>query len=109
MYGFPSQTAAETTRALERVRRLFAAGNIQSAFWHRFSATVHSPIGKDPAKYGIKIQEEKLKGPRFARNDLPFTDKSGVDHDRFTDGLNRALYNYMNGLGLDEDVRAWLP
>ena len=22
-------------------------------------------------------------------------------------GLKKALYNYMHGLGLDEDVRAW--
>lgn len=108
MYGFPTETAEETISALERVRKLFADGNLQSGFWHRFSATVHSPIGQDPAKYRIRIVEQPLSGPRFARNDLPFEDLSGVDHDQFTEGLNRALYNYMNGLGLDEDVRAWL-
>ena len=45
MYGFPTETEQETIDALERVRQLFDAGCIQSAFWHRFAATVHSPIG----------------------------------------------------------------
>jgi radical SAM superfamily enzyme YgiQ (UPF0313 family) len=37
MYGFPTQNEAETVDALERVRQLFAAGCIQSAYWHRYS------------------------------------------------------------------------
>ena len=49
MYGFPGETIAETVESLERVRQMFAAGVIQSAFWHRFMATAHSPIGLDPA------------------------------------------------------------
>jgi hypothetical protein len=24
-------------------------------------------------------------------------------------GLRKAIYNYMHGLGLDDDVRAWFP
>lgn len=105
MYGFPSQTVQETVDSLERVRQLFEQGCIQSAFWHRFSATVHSPIGKDPAKYGITLHPpEKVL---FAQNDVDFTDKTGVDHDFLGRGLNKALYNFMHGVGLDEDVRFW--
>jgi radical SAM superfamily enzyme YgiQ (UPF0313 family) len=104
MYGFPTETTQETIDALERVRQLFAAGCIQSAFWHRFAATVHSPIGKAPALFGIRLHA----GPtRFARNEVPFTDPTGTDHDALGEGLRRALYNYMHGLGLDEDVRSW--
>ena len=105
MYGFPTQTAQETMDALERVRQLFAAGCIQSAYWHRFSVTAHSPIGRDPAKFGIRILPE----PRvtFARNDLAFEDPTGVDHDTLGVGLRKALYNYMHGLGMDSDVRFW--
>src|SRR5690606_17998582 len=55
MYGFPTETVQDTIDALERVRQLFAAGCIQSAYWHRFSATAHSPIGLDPARYGIEL------------------------------------------------------
>jgi radical SAM superfamily enzyme YgiQ (UPF0313 family) len=109
MYGFPTQTAAETLDALERVRQLFEAGCIQSAYWHRFSVTAHSPIGRDPAKFGITLKEKRLpKGSRrFARNDLPFEDPTGVDHDALGEGLRKALYNYMHGLGFDLDVREW--
>lgn len=105
MYGFPTETEQETVDSLERVRQLFAADCIQSAYWHRFSATAHSPIGKEPEKFGIKI----LPQPQitFAHNDLPFEDPTGVDHDALGVGLRRALYNYMHGIGLDADVREW--
>jgi hypothetical protein len=36
-----------------------------------------------------------------------FTDATGVDHDALGGALNKALYNYMHGLGLDDDVRQW--
>lgn len=104
MYGFPTQTVAETVDALERVRQLFAEGCIQSAYWHRFACTVHSPVGKNPARYGIELQEVPST---FARNDVAFVDKTGVDHDSLTPGLRKALYNYMHGFGLQDDVRKW--
>ena len=108
MYGFPSQTEAETIDALERVRQLFEAGCIQSAYWHRFSVTAHSPVGLDPKKYGIRVLPEPLElEERFARNDLPFVDPTPCDHDRLGTGLRRALYNFMQGAGLQEDVRFW--
>ena len=105
MYGFPTQTEQETVDSLERVRQLFEAGCIQSAFWHRFSATAHSPIGKAPEKFGIRILPEP-PAP-FARNDLAFEDPTGCNHDELGPGLRRAIYNYMIGAGLDEDVRIW--
>lgn len=105
MYGFPTQTEAETIDALERVRQLFVEGCITSAYWHRFSATMHSPIGRDPERFGIKIVPPPTSA--FARNDLEFIDPTPADHDMLGRGLRKALYNYMHGLGLDEDVRAW--
>jgi radical SAM superfamily enzyme YgiQ (UPF0313 family) len=104
MYGFPTETEQETVDALERVRQLFDAGCIQSAFWHRFAATVHSPIGLAPKKYGIRVFKEPAA---FARNELPFDDPTGTDHDLLGEGLRKALYNYMHGVGLDLDVRSW--
>lgn len=106
MYGFPTETAQDTIDALERVRQLFAEGCLQSAFWHRFVATVHSPIGKAPELYGIRT---KRVASTFANNDLPFEDPTGTDHDYFAPGLRKAVYNYMHGLGLDDDPRVWFP
>ncbi|MEG2629323.1 MAG: radical SAM protein, partial [Comamonas sp.] len=48
MYGFPTQTVQDTVDALEYVRQLFEHGCIQSGFFHRFSCTVHSPVGLNP-------------------------------------------------------------
>ena len=104
MYGFPTQTVQDTVDALERVRQLFAEGCVQSAFWHRFAATVHSPIGLQPKVFGIKLAKKKHA---FARNEVAFTDPTGTDHDALADGLRRAVYNYMHGLGLEEDPRSW--
>ncbi|MGE0546134.1 MAG: radical SAM protein [Kofleriaceae bacterium] len=105
MYGFPTETAQDTIDALERVRQLFAAGCLQSAFWHRFTATVHSPIGKQPKLFGIKLH--KRRTITFAQNDVAFSDPTGCDHDAFADGLRKAVYNYMHGVGLDADPRSW--
>jgi tRNA A37 methylthiotransferase MiaB len=105
MYGFPTETAQETVDALERVRQLFAEGCLQSAFWHRFAATVHSPVGKGPELYGIQLR--KPVAVTFANNDVAFDDPSGCDHTFFGEGLRKALYNYMHGLGHDRDVRSW--
>ena len=109
MYGFPTETATETVDALERVRQLFEEGCIQSAFWHRFAATAHSPIGVSPSLYGIRLGPEPVPSPhgRFARNDLAFVDPVGCDHDGLAPGLRKAVYNYMHGLGLERDVREW--
>jgi hypothetical protein len=105
MYGFPTETEQDTIDALERVRQLFAAGCIQSAYWHRFAATAHSPIGLDPDAYGITLAPPP--DIRFAHNDVPFEDPTGTDHDYLGSGLRKALYNYMHGIGLEADVREW--
>jgi radical SAM superfamily enzyme YgiQ (UPF0313 family) len=105
MYGFPTQTAQDTVDALEYVRQLFAAGCIQSGFFHRFTCTVHSPVGRHPERYGVTLHPPLQA--TFASNDVNFTDATGVDHDRFGAALKKALYNYMHGAGLDLDVRAW--
>ena len=105
MYGFPTETVQDTIDALERVRQLFAAGCIQSAYWHRFAATAHSPIGLHPEQYGITLRPPQ--NILFAHNDVNFDDPTGTDHDFLGSGLREATYNYMHGIGIDADVRRW--
>ena len=105
MYGFPTQTVQDTVDALEYVRQLFEHGCIQSGFFHRFACTVHSPVGMHPEDYGVQLLP--LPPVTFAKNDVGFIDPVGTDHDAMGAALNKALYNYMHGIGLDEDVRAW--
>ncbi|MDB5263704.1 MAG: radical protein [Adhaeribacter sp.] len=105
MYGFPTQTAQETIDSLEVVRQLFEQNVIQSGFWHRFSMTAHSPVGKNPEKYGVV----KVGPPAgdFADNDLWHDDPQGADHELFGPGLAKSIYNYMHGIGLDEPLQFW--
>ncbi|WP_076409361.1 radical SAM protein [Shewanella sp. UCD-KL12] len=105
MYGFPTQTEQETVDSLEMVRQLMKHGCFQSAYWHRFVATVHSPIGISPEQFGITLAErpEIL----FAENDVDFTDPTGTDHEMLGEGLRKALYNYMHGIGFDQPMSFW--
>jgi radical SAM superfamily enzyme YgiQ (UPF0313 family) len=105
MYGFPTQAAQETIEALEIVRQFFQKGLIQSAFWHLFTATVHNDVGINPGKYGCRIYDRPKGG--FAKNDLMHEDSTGIDHQVFAQGLNKAVYNFMHGIGTDLAILDW--
>ena len=105
MYGFPTETARETIDSLEVVRNLFANGWIQSAFWHRYAMTIHSPSGICPENVGAKHVDQPLAP--FANNEIPFTTSQEIDLDFYGKGLNLATYNYMQGAGYDIPVKKW--
>lgn len=112
MYGFPTETLQESINALETVRRLFAEGLVQSAFWHRYAMTCHSPSGCEAEKFGAR--RKTLVPNTFCNNevdweaigqegDSPFP----YDIDAVGEGLRFALYNYMNGIGFDTPLHRW--
>ena len=105
MYGCPSETVQETVDSLERVRQLFATNLIQSAFWHRFTVTAHSPIGLNPANHGLRILGPESQG--FAENDLLHQDRQGETPEWLGEGLRRSLLNYLERRGLTLNVRQW--
>lgn len=105
MYGFPTQTAQETIDSLEMVRQLFEAGILQSAFWHQFTMTAHSPVGLDPEKY--KVKKVLNTTGSFANNDIDHIDPSGADHETFAFGLKKSLLNFMHGACLDYPLQKW--
>ncbi|RTL40937.1 MAG: radical SAM proteinB12-binding domain-containing radical SAM protein [Burkholderiales bacterium] len=107
MYGFPTQTTQDTVDALEYVRQLFENGCIHSGFFHRFACTVHSPVGLNPAEYGVTLQP--MPPGRFAKNDIAFIDPTPTDNDGLGQGLKKGLYNFMHGIGIDSDIRSWFP
>lgn len=105
MYGFPTQTNQETIDSLEMVRQMFALGVLQSAFWHLFTMTAHSPVGLDPEKFKVeKVQEHPIS---FAENDVEHIDDTGGDHHIFSYGLKKSLFNYMQGIGLQDPLHKW--
>lgn len=105
MYGFPTQTVQETIDSLEMVRQLFRNGILQSAFWHLFTMTAHSPVGLNPEKYKVKKITEAVGS--FANNDIAHLDPTGADHEKFSFGLKKSLYNYMHQIGLDDPLQKW--
>ncbi|SIN68168.1 B12-binding domain-containing radical SAM protein [Algoriphagus halophilus] len=105
MYGFPTQTTQETVDSLEMVRQLFEMGVLQSAFWHRFAMTAHSPVGLNPKAFSVSRVGEK-EGD-FANNELEFVDPVGADHGEFGDGLRKSLFNYMHGIGFEIPLQDW--
>ncbi len=105
MYGFPTQTAQETIDSLEMVRQMFQAGILQSAFWHQFAMTAHSPVGLAPEKFEVKKETEAIG--TFANNDIVHLDPTGADHETFTLGLKKSLLNYMHGACFDYPLQKW--
>ena len=105
MYGFPTETEQETIDSLEMVRQLFKNEVLKSGFWHQFAMTSHSPVGLNPSAYHVEKIGPEFEG--FADNDLYHTDPTGAKHEKFSEGLRISLFNYMNGLGLDEDLGIW--
>jgi radical SAM superfamily enzyme YgiQ (UPF0313 family) len=105
MYGFPTQTDQETVDSLEMVRQLFQKGIVQSGFWHQFAMTSHSPVGKDPAAFEVNRIGPDFGG--FADNDLYHDDPTGGEHERFSEGLKKSLFNYMHNVGFDLSLSEW--
>jgi len=105
MYGFPTETAQETIDSLEVVRQMFEMNVMQSAFWHRFAMTAHSPVGLNPKKFKVKALTESVGS--FANNDLQHEDPTGADHNQFGEGLKKSLFNYMHGIGFELPLQDW--
>ncbi|MFB9052369.1 B12-binding domain-containing radical SAM protein [Formosa undariae] len=104
MYGYPTQTEQETIDSLEMVRQLFEVGVLQSGFWHQFALTAHSPIGLNPSEFGVTPHYNDIT---FANNDVAFSDVTGIDHSKFSNGLKTSLFNYMHGIGFDLPLQDW--
>jgi hypothetical protein len=105
MYGFPTQTAQETIDSLEMVRQMFELGVLQSGFWHQFAMTAHAPVGMYPEQFGVQKVSAAIGA--FANNDLEYSDPNGADHEAFSFGLKKSLYNYMHGIGFEMPLQNW--
>jgi len=104
MYGYPTQTVQETVDSLEMVRQMFEMGILQSGFWHQFAMTAHSPVGMSPEDFGVVPVKQEI---HFANNDIDFKDKTGIDHNKFSFGLKKSLFNYMHGVNFEMSLQEW--
>lgn len=106
MYGFPTQTAEEAVESLEIVRQMFEVGIVQSAFWHRYAMTVHSPSGCAPEKFGANVVSNVRNA--FANNSVEFeVEGDSADWVGIGKSMTAATQNYMQGKGYDLPMRNW--
>ncbi len=105
MYGFPSQTEQEIIDSLEFVRQFITHNLFQSGFWHLFTLTAHSPIAQNAEEFKVEILSP-INNP-FANDNLVHNDLTGIDYQKYSEGLKKALYNYMHGIGLEWDLKKW--
>jgi hypothetical protein len=62
-------------------------------------------LGLNPEKFGV--QKAKETNITFADNDVEHIDPTGTNHDAFSYGLKKSLFNYMHSIGLDEPLHKW--
>lgn len=108
IFGFWNQSEQDLINSMETLRQLFEAGLLDSAFWHKFSLTLHSTVyrewleGKHPDLKPIKKPEGQ-----FAENDLRFEGQEKSE--KYSDALNTALGLWMNGQKLKKNVESYFP
>lgn len=107
IYGYWQQTDLDTINSMETLRQLYAAGLLDSSFWHKFVLTRHSGIysewkqGLHPELKPIEIKNSGI----FAKNGLHFEGENKSE--KFGRGLNIALQHWMHGEGLNKNVGKW--
>ena len=67
--------------------------------------TAHSPVGMYPEKFGVRKEKEVIGA--FANNDIVHIDEKGTDHELFSYGLKKALFNYMHGICFEFKLQEW--
>lgn len=107
IYGYWQQSDLDTINSMETLRQMYAAGLLDSSFWHKFVLTRHSQVynewkqGLHPDLKPIEIKNSGI----FAKNGLHFEDEEKSQ--KFSQGLNLALQNWMHGEGLNKSVGKW--
>ena len=84
---------------------MFETSVLQSAFWHLFTMTAHSPVGLAPDQFKVKKVSDEIGS--FANNDIAHIDPTGANHEIFGFGLKKALLNYMHGACYDFPLQKW--
>ncbi len=119
IYGYWLETPQLLVDSLETLRQLFAAGLLDSAFWHKFTLTRHSRVygeylnGAHPDLHPIVAadgaEDTNAAGAAgasvFAENAVRF--EGDQRSARYADALNRSLDSWMHGAGLETPVGTW--
>ena len=109
IYGYPGETPRDTVDSLEILRQLMRAKYLRSGFHHRFNATLHSPIGRKPELYGIRVTGPKFEG--FAHYNLNYEreDPASPYVEETYRAVLSAVRAYGVGIDVDEPITRYLP
>jgi len=137
IFGYWNEDAQEVIDTAEVMRQLFAAGLVDSAFWHKFTLTRHSRVygewlrGMHRGKTCEEIAAVSTVAggestgraghvPNFAVSSAlePLDEKGDFadnglrfrgdkDSEKYATPLDTALRSWMEGEGLDKPVRKW--
>jgi len=106
MYGFPTQTVQDTVdRAGENVPPVIR----KRLHPQRLLPPLHlAPciFAGGPESAGLRGVAAPLPEGPFAKNDVGFSDATGVDHDRSATRSEKRCTTHAR-VGLEEDVRVW--
>lgn len=107
IFGYYGESEQEIINSMETLRQFFEAGLLDSCFWHKFILTRHSRL-YDEWKKGmhkdLKPFENKDSGI-FAKNGIHFEGENS--YNKYADGLNESLRNWMHGKGINKSVNKW--
>ena len=108
IYGFYNETPQMLIDSAETLRQLFAAGLIDSAFWHKFTLTKYSTVYNNWKTGKCKdIKPLPTKEDSFAVYELRF--EGEAKSEKYGSPLMTALDAWMHGRALDKPVQKWFP
>ena len=120
IYGFYNETPEMLIDSAETLRQLFAAGLIDSAFWHKFTLTRHSTVyaewqaGKHPELRPLKADQSENKASSASKTSGAFADyelhfEGEEKSEKYGAPLMAALDAWMHGHSLNKSVQKWFP
>lgn len=106
IYGFWNDTPQSIIDSMETLRQFFAAGLLDSAFWHKFVLTRNSTVYNQWQKEGtLNLVSSEESSSAFARNNLHF--KGEEKFNKFGTPLDTALNCWMHGDRLEQKIQKW--
>lgn len=107
IFGFWNQSEQDLIDSMETLRQMFAAGLIDSAFWHKFSLTKHSTVFREWKEGKHPELKPILKENSFAENDMKFQGEEKSE--KYMQPLSSALEFWMKGEKLSKNVESYFP
>ena len=106
IFGFWNQSEQDLIDSMETLRQFFEEGLLDSAFWHKFTLTLHSTVYREwKAGKHSDLKPLPQKKNSFSENTVHYEGESKSE--KYSNALNTSLSNWMKGNSISKDVRTW--